>query len=109
MKLRAGERHGNIRDERLVTDAEGNVAGIKHNRYQNTYCRRRSKKMKTGTPTAEVTIPIGNSAGRTESRAIKSASVRSVAPVNALPTIKKRLSAPPSIRKMCGTTSPTKL
>jgi len=36
--------------------------------------------MKTGAPTAEVTIPIGSSAGRIAMRATMSAAVRTMAP-----------------------------
>jgi hypothetical protein len=86
MKFAGLEPDRHAREERTAADAEGDVAGFEHP--QNTYRRRRSSRRKTGTPTAEVTMPMGSSAGRSERRAIKSARLRSVAPVRALPRMR---------------------
>src|SRR4029078_11571268 len=75
--LAAGKGNWIIRKERLVAGEKSNLACRKHEN-QKTYCRRRKRKINTGTPTAEVRMPIGNSAGRTTSSARRSAICRNV-------------------------------
>lgn len=62
-----------------------------------------------GTPTTEVTIPMGSSAGRNNILESRSATQSKIPPNKALFRIKNRLSLPLISRNKCGTINPTKL
>src|SRR5262249_24807557 len=104
-RQRAGrERRRDVVEQTVAVHHAGDVLGGQH---QKKYRFWRRRTTNTGTPTADVTIPIGSSAGASRSRAVRSASPSSVPPASMLPSIKNRLSDPRSNRNRCGTTRPT--